>query len=71
VKRFVGTSWGIVILVVVATVAVVIPTEANGGAAQLIMVGFLTIAILWDKAREPREGDSKEPTGGGCSKGSR
>lgn len=70
-KRFVGTSWGIVILVVVATVAVVIPTEANGGAAQLIMVGFLTIAILWDKARESREGEAKEPTDASRSKCSR
>lgn len=55
-KRFVGGDWREVMVVSVATLAVVAVTGANAGATYLIAVGFLAIAIFrWRFQESPHE----------------
>ena len=69
-KRFVRSLWGITAVTAVATVGTIALTEAGAGATQLILVGFLALAILWMKVQGLPE-EPKERTGAGGSKGSR
>lgn len=54
-KRFVGSDAGLAVTLGMATVAVVAITNASAGATHLIAVGFLAIAILWQRFHEPPE----------------
>jgi hypothetical protein len=73
-KRFVGGIWGEGAMITAATVTVAAATGANGGATYLIAVGFLAIATIRRRLKEPPEdiGPSAiERTGAGRSTGSR
>jgi hypothetical protein len=54
-KRFVLGDIGIGVCVAIATLAVVAATGASAGATYLIVLGFLTIAIIWRRFHEPPE----------------
>lgn len=51
-KRFVREDAGIVAAITIATAIVVAATGAGAGATYLIVVGFLAVAILWDRFHE-------------------
>ena len=55
----------------IASVATVILTRAGAGASYLILLGYLTLILIWMRVADLPEEWAKEPTGGDRSKGSR
>lgn len=71
-RRFVRSFWGVVLLGSTANIATIAVTGANAEAAQLILFGYVALAVLWMRIADlPEEWEAKWRTGGGRSKGSR
>jgi O-antigen ligase len=71
-KRFVRSFWGLIVLGVSATVATVALTGAGAGASYLILLGYLTLILVWMRIADlPAEWEAKARTGGGRSRDSR
>lgn len=61
-KCFVRGDWITVIMIAMATLTVVVVTQASAAATYLIAFGFLAIAIFWRRLHEPpedAEGDAR------------
>ena len=71
-KRFVRSFWGVLLILVVATIATTAATEASAEGMQLIAFGYLAVAVVWMRIADlPAEWEAKARTVGGRSKGSR
>jgi hypothetical protein len=71
-RRFVRSFWGVLILGSTANIATIAVTGADAAASQLILIGYVAIAVVWMRIADlPAEWEAKARTGGGRSKGSR